>query len=159
MRRRMMKSKIHRATVTDADLHYVVSITVDRDLMDAADLSFPVEVVGCPIVREPDGLAMSSRNAYLTPEERDAAPVLQQALKSGVAAVLAGERDPAAVTDLVGRIIAAEPLAELDYVALVDPATLEPPTGQLRPGTYRLLIAARIGIPRLLDNIALTVPP
>jgi len=124
----------------------------------AADLSFPVEVVGCPIVREPDGLAMSSRNAYLTPEEREAAPVLQQALKAGAATVLAGERDPAAVTALVGEIIAAEPLAELDYVALVDPATLQPPPGELEPGTYRLLTAARLGTPRLLDNIALTVP-
>ncbi len=125
----------------------------------AADLSFPVEVVGCPVVREPDGLALSSRNAYLTPEERIAAPVLQQALKAGAAAVLAGEREPAAVTDLVGQIIAAEPSAELDYVALVDPATLEAQTAELRPGTYRLLTAARIGRPRLLDNIALTVPP
>jgi len=124
----------------------------------AADLSFPVEVVGCPIVREPDGLAMSSRNAYLTPEEREAAPVLQRALKAGAASVLAGERDPAAVTALVGEIIAAEPRAELDYVALVDPATLEPPPGELKAGTYRLLTAARLGTPRLLDNIALTVP-
>jgi len=124
----------------------------------AADLSFPVEVVGCPIVREPDGLALSSRNAYLTPEEREAAPVLQRALKAGAASVLAGERDPAAVTDLVGEIIAAEPLAELDYVALVDPATLEPPAGPLEPGTYRLLTAARLGTPRLLDNVALKVP-
>ena len=124
----------------------------------AADLSFPVEVVGCPIVREPDGLALSSRNAYLTPEEREAAPVLQRALKAGAASVLAGERDPAAVTTLVGEIIAAEPLTELDYVALVDPATLEPPAGVLEAGTYRLLTAARLGIPRLLDNIALTVP-
>ena len=123
------------------------------------DLSFPVEVIGCPIVREPDGLALSSRNAYLTPEQRDAAPVLQRALTAGRAMVQAGERDPATVTKLVGDIITAEPLAELDYVALVDPATLEPPTGELEPGsTYRLLTTARFGIPRLLDNIALPVP-
>ena len=124
----------------------------------AADLSFPVDVVGCPIVREPDGLALSSRNAYLTPDEREAAPVLQQALRSGLAAVLAGERDPTAVTDLVGQIIAAEPLADLDYVALVDPLTLEPPVGPLEAGTYRLVTAARLGVPRLLDNLAVTVP-
>ena len=125
----------------------------------ARDLSFPVEVVGCPIVREPDGLAMSSRNAYLTPEEREAAPVLQRALKAGVASVLAGERDPRVVTGLVAEIIAAEPLAELDYVALVDPATLQPPDGVLAAGhTYRLLTTARFGIPRLLDNVALPVP-
>jgi pantoate--beta-alanine ligase len=124
----------------------------------AADLSFPVEVIGCPIVREPDGLALSSRNAYLTPDQREAAPVLQRALKAGVAAVRAGERDPATVRTLVSEIIAAEPEAELDYVALVDPATLEPPGGGLEPGTYRLLTAARFGVPRLLDNIALDVP-
>src|SRR6185312_12343011 len=60
----------------------------------AADLSFPVTVVGCPTVREPDGLAMSSRNIYLTDAERAAAPVLQRALRAGVAAIEAGERDP-----------------------------------------------------------------
>jgi pantoate--beta-alanine ligase len=126
----------------------------------AADLSFPVEVVGCPIVREHDGLAMSSRNAYLTPEQRDAAPVLQRALKAGVANVQAGERDPGAVLQLVADVIEAEPLAELDYVALVDPVSLEPPPGDLQPGrTYRLLTTARFGIPRLLDNVALPVPP
>ncbi len=124
----------------------------------AADLSFPVEVIGCPIVREPDGLALSSRNAYLTPDQREAAPVLQRALKAGAASVRAGERDPAIVCTLVGEIIAAEPETELDYVALVDPATLEPPAADLEPGTYRLLTAARFGLPRLLDNIALDVP-
>jgi pantoate--beta-alanine ligase len=125
----------------------------------AKDLSFPVEVVGCPIVREPDGLAMSSRNAYLTDEQREAAPVLQRALKAGVASVQAGERSPAAVLQLVADVIEAEPLAELDYVALVDPVTLEPPDGDLAPGhTYRLLTTARFGIPRLLDNVALPVP-
>lgn len=124
----------------------------------AHDLSFPVEVVGCPIVREPDGLALSSRNAYLTPEERAVAPVLQTALKAGVATVAAGERDPDVVRRLVGDVIAAEPRAELDYVALVDPATLEPVEGELAPGTYRLLTAARLGRPRLLDNVAVTVP-
>jgi len=123
-----------------------------------ADLSFPVEVIGCPIVREPDGLALSSRNAYLTRDQREAAPVLQRALKAGAASVRAGERDPSAGCTLIGEIIAAEPEAELDYVALVDPATLEPPAGDLEPGAYRLLTAARFGIPRLLDNIALEVP-
>ncbi len=123
------------------------------------DLSFPVEVIGCPIVREPDGLALSSRNAYLTDEQREAAPVLQRALKAGVAMVQAGERDPSTVTQLVADIISAEPMAKLDYVALVDPLTLEPPTAPLEPGsTYRLLTTARFGIPRLLDNVALPVP-
>ena len=125
----------------------------------ALDLSFPVEVVGCPIVREPDGLAMSSRNAYLTPGQREAAPVLQRALKAGVAMAQAGERDPSTITELVADVIRAEPLAELDYVALVDPDSLAPPDGELVPGhTYRLLTTARFGIPRLLDNVALPVP-
>ena len=99
----------------------------------AADLSFPVEVVGCPIVREPDGLAMSSRNAYLTPEERAAAPVLQRALQAGAARSgrASGTRRGAAT--LVGEIIAAEPVAELDYVEVVDAATLEPPAARPRP--------------------------
>src|SRR5690606_19439935 len=71
----------------------------------AADLSFPVEVVGCPIVREPDGLALSSRNVYLTPDERAAAPALHRALRAGVAAVEAGERDPAAVRAAMGAVL------------------------------------------------------
>ena len=122
----------------------------------AADLSFPVEVVGCAIVREPDGLAMSSRNVYLSADERAAAPVLHRALRSGVAAVLAGERDPATVRDLVAEIIAAEPLAELDYAEVVDAATLARP--DRLSGEIRLLTAARFGRPRLLDNLGLLVP-
>ncbi len=91
----------------------------------AADLSFPVEVVGCPTVREPDGLAMSSRNAYLTPEERAAAPVLHWALVAGAAAIGAGERDPAqGARRSSADLIEAEPLAELDYAEVVDAATL-----------------------------------
>lgn len=124
----------------------------------AADLSFPVEVVGCPIVREPDGLALSSRNVYLGPDEREAATVLPRALRSGVAAAAAGERDADALRTLVADVIAAEPLAALDYVALVDPATLAAVEGELAPGTYRLLAAAQVGRPRLLDNVELVVP-
>ena len=125
----------------------------------AMDLSFPVEVVGCPIVRESDGLAMSSRNAYLTEAQRAAAPVLQVALRAGRAAVVAGERDPQAVTTSVAEIVEAEPEADLDYVALVDAGSLRD-IGRLEPGgSYRLLTAARFGIPRLLDNVAVDVPP
>ncbi len=118
----------------------------------ALDLSFPVEVVGCPTVREPDGLALSSRNAYLSPAERAAAPVLHWALVVGAAAVAAGERHPAAVRGLVGDLIAAEPLADLDYAEVVDAATLasvEPLAGELR-----ILAAARFGRARLIDNVA-----
>ena len=116
----------------------------------AADLSFPVEVVGCPTVREPDGLAMSSRNAYLTAEERAAAPVVHWALVAGAAAVAAGERDPVHVRALVADLIQAEVLAELDYAEVVDADTLqevEPLTGKLR-----LLAAVRFGRARLIDN-------
>jgi pantoate--beta-alanine ligase len=124
----------------------------------AADLSFPVEVVGCPIVRERDGVAMSSRNAYLTDQQRAAAPVLHTALQAGVAAVRAGERDPVRIVALVGDVVRAEPEAELDYVALVDAASLGI-VDHLEPGgSYRLLTAARFGLPRLLDNVAVAVP-
>ena len=122
------------------------------------DLSMPVDVIGCPIVRELDGLALSSRNAYLTDEQRAAAPVLHSALQAGRAAVVAGERDAATVTQLVADIIAAEPEAELDYVALVDSRTLRPIATLSENGGFRLLAAARFGIPRLLDNVAVTVP-
>src|SRR6185312_15784658 len=91
----------------------------------AADLSFPVDVVGCPTVREPDGLAMSSRNAYLTQEERAVAPVVHWALVAGAAAIAAGERSAAAVRDLVASLISAEPLAELDYAEVVRADTLQ----------------------------------
>ena len=122
----------------------------------AADLGLPVEVVGCPTVRASDGLALSSRNAYLTREERAAAPVLFRALRAGAAAVLAGERDPAAVSELVGSIVEAEPSATLVSSDVVDAATLvAPPT---LGGSIRLLVAARFGRARLLDNIGVRVP-
>ena len=121
----------------------------------AADLSLPVEVVACPTVREPDGLAMSSRNVYLTPEEREAAPVLYTALKSGVASVTAGERDPAVVRDLMADIIRAEPLAELDYAEVVDAESFTVP--EPLSGNLRLLAAVRFGRARLIDNVGVTV--
>jgi pantoate--beta-alanine ligase len=122
----------------------------------AADLSFPVDVVGCPIVREPDGLAMSSRNTYLTAEERAAAPVVHWALVAGAAAIAAGERDPASVRDLVSDLIRAEPLAELDYVAVVDATNLRPVDPLA--GELRLLAATRFGRARLIDNEGATIP-
>jgi pantoate--beta-alanine ligase len=121
----------------------------------AADLSFPVEVVGCATVREPDGLARSSRNVYLTAAEREAAPVLQRALQAGAAAIAAGETSPDAVAGVVAAVVVAEPLAALDYAAVVDAATLAP-VDPLR-GEVRLLAAARFGKARLLDNVGATV--
>jgi pantoate--beta-alanine ligase len=123
-----------------------------------SDLSLPVEVVGCPIVRESDGLAMSSRNVYLTPEERRAAPVLRRALTAGDYLVARGETSPAAVAGAMGHVVADEPLAELDYAACVDPATLRPPDRITQGMELRLLVAARLGKPRLLDNIGASAP-
>ncbi|MGH9182869.1 MAG: pantoate--beta-alanine ligase [Acidimicrobiales bacterium] len=120
-----------------------------------ADLSLPVEVVACPTVRERDGLALSSRNAYLDGAERAAAPVLFRALRAGAAAILAGERDPALVRDLVASIVAAEPLVALDYAEVVDAATLETPP--VLAGEVRLLAAAGIGAARLIDNIGVSL--
>jgi pantoate--beta-alanine ligase len=119
-----------------------------------ADLSMPVDVVTCPTVRELDGLAMSSRNVYLTPDERAAAPVIHRALQAGRAAILAGERDPQTVRDLVSGIIEAEPLARLDYAEIVDPHsfTTPDPLG----GELRLLAAVRFGNARLIDNVGVT---
>jgi pantoate--beta-alanine ligase len=121
-----------------------------------SDLSMPVTVVGCETVREDDGLAMSSRNAYLDDPQRAAAPVVFRALHAGVAAVLAGETDPAEIRALMARIVAAEPAAELDYAEIVDAASLTVP--DRLAGDLRLLAAVRFGSTRLIDNVGVTVP-
>jgi pantoate--beta-alanine ligase len=120
-----------------------------------ADLSLPVEVVGCPTVREPDGLAMSSRNAYLSVEERAAAPVVHRALQAGLGALSGGVRDPVAVRAAMVAVLDAEPLAELDYAEVVDAATFQVPDPLA--GSLRLLVAARFGGARLIDNVGATV--
>ena len=116
------------------------------------DLSIPVDVVACPTHRDPDGLAMSSRNAYLTPDERVAAPVVHATLQAGRMAIDAGERDPAKVRALMADLLSAEPLAELEYAEVVDAATLNV-VDPLR-GDLRLLAAVRFGRARLIDNLA-----
>jgi pantoate--beta-alanine ligase len=115
------------------------------------DLSIPVDVVACPTRREPDGLAMSSRNAYLTPEERAVAPIVHATLQAGRMAIDAGERDPARVRSLMADLIAAEPLAELDYAEVVDATTLQ--VVDPLAGDLRLLAAVRFGRARLIDNL------
>jgi pantoate--beta-alanine ligase len=120
-----------------------------------SDLSLPVDVVAGPTRREPDGLAMSSRNAYLTPDERAAAPVVHRALAAGSALVLAGERDPATVRALMAQIIEAEPLARLDYAEVVDADSFTVPDPLA--GNLRLLAAVRFGRARLIDNVGVTV--
>ncbi len=118
-----------------------------------ADLALPVRIVVCPIIREVDGLAMSSRNVYLTPPERQAALVLRRALDAGKSAVEAGARDAEAIRAAMRAVIAAEPLAVLDYVDVVDPATFVPLEAVQAP--MLLAIVAKVGKPRLLDNYLL----
>jgi pantoate--beta-alanine ligase len=119
----------------------------------ARDLHDDCVVVGCPIVRETDGLAMSSRNVYLTPEERGAAPVLHRALQAAAEAARGGETSTARLTALVRGTIAGEPLARIDYVEAVDDDTLEPVRGVR--GRVLLAVAVRFGRARLIDNIVL----
>jgi pantoate--beta-alanine ligase len=118
------------------------------------DLDMPVEVIGCPTVRDPDGLAMSSRNAYLSEEERSAALVLSRALSEATELVAAGQRDAVALRARMRSRIQAEPLATLDYVAVVDDQTFEDVDRIFGPS--RGLVAARFGKARLIDNALLT---
>ncbi len=117
------------------------------------DLHFPLEVVVCPTVREPDGLALSSRNAYLNPEERQAATVLYRALHAAQAAFEAGERDGDALRAIMSSTLAREPLAREEYVSVADPDTL----AELPTLTDRALLslAVRLGQTRLIDNLVL----
>ena len=122
----------------------------------AGELSFPVEVIGCPIVREPDGLAMSSRNVYLTPDERAEAPVLRRALLAGAAAIRDGETDAEQLRTMMGSMIDAAPYARLDYVEVADAATLQPQ--EVAGPTSRLFGAVRFGRARLIDNVGVDAP-
>jgi len=119
------------------------------------ELHLAIEIVPGPIVREEDGLAMSSRNVYLTPEERRAAGVLHRSLAAARAAVEAGERDPARIVSGLAAAIAAEPLARLDYAAVVAADTFRPV--ERIAGEVVLPVAARFGSTRLLDNARLRV--
>ena len=120
-----------------------------------ADLSLPAEIVGCAIVREPDGLAMSSRNVNLRGDHRRAATVLHRALDAGATAIAGGERSGPDIEAVMGGIVGGEPAAELDYAAAVDAATL---TRSARlSGEVRLLLAVRVGTTRLIDNRGVTV--
>jgi len=114
------------------------------------DLAFPLEIVICPIVRERDGLAKSSRNIYLTPEQRAAAPVLNRALTAARQAWLAGEREGERLRQIMLDVLAAEPLARVDYVSAADPHTLAE-LGHATGGVL-LSMAVRIGRARLIDN-------
>jgi len=116
----------------------------------AADLAIPTEVVACPIVREPDGLAMSSRNALLSPGQRAAAPIVRRALLAARGAFEAGERSGEALRDRMRGVLAREPLAVPEYVSCADPATLAE-LGRVE-GPALLSMAVRFGSVRLIDN-------
>ncbi len=114
------------------------------------DLNMNVEVVGCPIVREVDGLAKSSRNTYLSEEERKAGLVLSQAVKLGQKLVAEGEKSAAAVTGAMSELISAEPLAKIDYVSMVSWDSIEPV--ETIEGPVLVAMAVYIGKTRLIDN-------
>lgn len=120
----------------------------------AADLNFPIEIIICPIVRENDGLAMSSRNKYLTPEERKAATVLSRALKAAGRAFEDGERDAETLRQTMQQVFAGEPLARPQYASCADPDTLQ----ELDVVASRALlsVAVFIGQTRLIDNVLLS---
>jgi len=119
----------------------------------AADLRFQTEIVVCPIVREPDGLAHSSRNVYLGPAERTQALVLSRAVRQAEALAASGERRASILQDAARQTFAAEPGVRVDFIALVDWATLEP-VEIAAPGTL-FAVAAWVGATRLIDNIIL----
>jgi len=121
----------------------------------ARDLALDAEISVCPIVREPDGLAMSSRNRYLSPEERRAAAVLYRSLDRARQTIATGERDTVRVVESIRSVLATEPLAVPDYVEIVDADSLETVI-RLR-GTCLILLAVRIGKTRLIDNLLVEV--
>jgi pantoate--beta-alanine ligase len=121
-----------------------------------SDLDIAVEVIGCPTVREADGLAMSSRNGRLAPPERQAATALHRALSAGVDLVVAGERSARHVGAAMAAVLDSEALVRTDYVAVADPVDLRPVSDIT--SEVRLLVAAEVGAVRLIDNLA-AVPP
>jgi pantoate--beta-alanine ligase len=118
-------------------------------------ISGPCSAVGCPIVREPDGLARSSRNAYLSPDQRRAALVLSCALGAAADAAVAGERDTQALVDLVRRQVSSEPQVALEYVDARDAHDLA--RVEQLDGDVLLALAVRVGDTRLIDNVTLSV--
>jgi pantoate--beta-alanine ligase len=116
------------------------------------DSGYPVEVVGVPTVREPDGLAMSSRNRYLSPAERETALALSRSLRAGADAAVDG---PGAALGAASEVLAQAPEIELDYLTLVDEETWLDPSARTR--NVRILVAGRIGKTRLIDNVSVVL--
>ncbi len=118
------------------------------------DLNFPIEIAVCPIVRAPDGLALSSRNAYLSMAEREAASVIYRALRAAAAAYDKGERTPATLRSIVRDVLHAEPLAVVDYIAVTEPHLLRG-IHEASGDPLLLSLVVKVGEPRLLDNCLL----
>jgi pantoate--beta-alanine ligase len=118
------------------------------------DLNLPIQVVIVPTVREPDGLALSSRNVYLSREERVAAPILYRALSEAKRQYDGGEREVGKLRDSMHQLIEAEPLAQIEYVSVADPVTLQEIEGPIERGAL-LSLAVRFGATRLIDNVLL----
>ncbi|HUI27359.1 MAG TPA: pantoate--beta-alanine ligase, partial [Candidatus Kryptonia bacterium] len=135
----------HVAVFGEKDFQQLVAI---RRMV--RDLDFDIEIIGGPIVREADGVAMSSRNAYLSPDERVAARCLSRALAAAQAAVQQGERASAVILDRARAVLAAEPRARIDYVTIADPDSLRPV--DRIDGPTLLALAVFIGNTRLIDN-------
>ncbi|MFC1606348.1 pantoate--beta-alanine ligase [Candidatus Latescibacterota bacterium] len=117
------------------------------------DLDIPVEITGCPIVREPDGLAMSSRNSFLSAEERDQASVLFRSLQEAKTLVESGVTDAAAIINRTGNVLEASKLMKLDYIEIVDPVNMTPVDDV--SGGGMIALAAWFGTTRLIDNVLL----
>ncbi len=121
-----------------------------------SDLNMPIEIVACPTIREPDGLAMSSRNAYLSPDERRQAASLSRALFAAVERAAGGEREVSSLVNGIRATILEAGPPRIEYVDVVDADTLEVLTTVDRPA--RICLAVRIGSCRLIDNVAVDVP-
>ena len=140
----------HRAYFGEKDAQ---QLAVIRRMV--ADLNVPVEIVGVATVREPDGLAMSSRNQRLTPSDRALAPLLYQALQLAASRIAQGVRDPAAITREAAATLARSEI-QIEYLEIVDADSMQPVT--LIEGPVRIAVAAKLGSVRLIDNILVTVP-
>ncbi|MCF6093349.1 pantoate--beta-alanine ligase [Microaerobacter geothermalis] len=119
------------------------------------DLNFPVKIIPCPIIREKDGLALSSRNVYLSPEEREQALVLSQSLKEARRFIEEGERDIRAVINHIRSLIGSKPLAEIEYVEVLSYPSLQ--TLKRLEGRFIIALAVKFGKTRLIDNLIMSL--
>ena len=140
----------HRAYFGQKDAQQLLVIR-----MMARDLNFPIEIIAVPTVREEDGLAMSSRNSYLSPEERLAATVLYRSLEAAASLIESGENSTGVIREEMEQVISTEPLVNLEYVTICDNIYLQP-LSELS-GEVLLALAARVGRARLIDNMVFDV--